>query len=239
MGIINPRLVRASVTRTGLIAQSHQQLRNVAAFRNQNPGEKASSDALGMVGPPKRRSRANDGTVRWDNLSAGEKVVRSGQQSFNFLVVIAGAALTVGVGTLLYSEVFSPSSKTVQFNHAVDRIRQSRECVDILCGPMGTGKQISAYGETTWNRWNRNRPIASRTETDRTGTEHLHMHFHVEGPKNKGVVRVHMIRLQGSNEWEYYLLALDVPGRDRVVLESKEKAGIDKKGGKMFGVKWW
>jgi import inner membrane translocase subunit TIM21 len=237
MGVIKPQLVRASLARPSLLLHQ-QQLRNVAAFRNQKPGE-ASNDALGMVGTPKHRSRANDGTVPWSNLSAGEKVLRSGQQSFNFLVIIAGAALTIGIGTLLYSEVFSPSSKTVQFNHAVDRIRRSRECIDTLCGPMGRGKDISAYGETTWNKWNRNRPIASRTEMDRAGMEHLYMHFHAEGPKAKGTVQVHMVRPHGSNEWEYHVLALDVPGRQRVWVENKEKAGIDKKGRRMFGVKWW
>ena len=108
-----------------------------------------------MVGSPKQRSRANDGSVRWDNLNAGEKVIRSTQQSFNFVVIIAGAALTIGIGTVLYSEVFSPSSKTVQFNHAVDRIRASSACVEALCGSMGNGRDIPAFGESTWNRWNR------------------------------------------------------------------------------------
>jgi import inner membrane translocase subunit TIM21 len=237
MGIIKPQLVRASFTRSPLLAHQ-QQFRNVAAFRNQKPGE-ASRDALGMVGTPKHRSRANDGTVSWNKLNVGEKVVRSGQQSFNFLVIIAGAALTIGIGSLLYSEVFSPSSKTVQFNHAVDRIRRSRECTDALCGSMGQGRDISAYGETTWNRWNRNRPIASRTHSDRAGIDHLNMHFHAEGPKAKGTVQVHMVRPHGSHEWEYHTLALDVPGRQRIWVENKEKAGIDKKGGTMFGVKWW
>jgi import inner membrane translocase subunit TIM21 len=237
MGIIKPQLIRASITRPSLVLQQ-QQLRNVAAFRNQKPGE-ASNDALGMVGTPKHRSRANDGTVSWNKLNIGEKVIRSGQQSFNFLVVIAGAALVIGVSTVLYTEVFSPSSKTVQFNHAVDRIRRSRECIEVLCGSMGNGRDISAYGETTWNRWNRNRPIASRTETDRAGMEHLYMHFHVEGRKATGTVQVHMVRPKGSHEWEYHLLALDVPGRQRILVESKEKAGIDKKGARMFGVKWW
>lgn len=65
------------------------------------------------------------------------------------------------------------------------------------------------------------------------------MHFHAEGPKAKGTVTVHMVRPKGGYEFEYHLLSLDVPGRSRIVVESKEKVGIDKKGGKMFGVKWW
>jgi len=243
MGVLKPhQLLRASqsLTRPPSITITHTQLRTVAAFRNQTPGEKnTNNDALGMVGSPKKRSRANDGTVSWNNLNAGEKVIRSTQQSFNFAVIVVGSVMVMGVGYVMYTEVFSPSSKTVQFNHAVDRIRASSECVEALCGSMGQGREIRAFGEATWNRWNRNRPIASKTEVDRAGMEHLRMHFHAEGPRGKGTVQVHMVRPKDGYEWEYHLLALDVPGRQRIVVESREKAGIDKKGGKMFGVKWW
>jgi len=77
--------------------------------------------------------------------------------------------------------------------------------------------------------------------TDRLGAEHWHIHFYVEGSAEKGVVKVHMVREEGAGkEWEYRVLALDVPGRERIWLENREKvAGVDKKGGKMFGVKWW
>lgn len=37
----------------------------------------------------------DDGRVKWGQLSTGEKVARTTQQSFNFLVVLAGAAGTV------------------------------------------------------------------------------------------------------------------------------------------------
>ena len=111
--------------------------------------------------------------------------------------------------------------------------------MEALCGPMGRSGDVRAFGETTWNRWNRNRPIASKVETDRAGMEHFYMHFNAEGSKEKGVVQVQMTRLKGESEWEYRVLALDVPGRQRIYLENKEKVGINKKGGKMFGVRWW
>lgn len=237
MGALKIHLPRASLLRTSLI--NHPQVRTVAAFRNSKPGE-GQRDALGIVDTPRQKSRANDGTVSWTKLHTGEKVVRSAQQSFNFLVIIAGAALTIGIGSIMYTEVFSPSSKTAIFNRAVTRIRASRECIEALCGNMGSGGDIKAYGESsTWNKWNRNRPLASREETDRAGHEHLHMHFHAEGTRAEGVVQVHMTRLKGESEWEYQLLALDMPGRQRIFLENAEKMGVDKKGGKMFGVKWW
>ena len=119
MGVLKPhQLLRASqsLTRPPSITITHTQLRTVAAFRNQTPGEKnTNNDALGMVGSPKKRSRANDGTVSWNNLNAGEKVIRSTQQSFNFAVIVVGSVMVMGVGYVMYTEVFSPSSKTVQF----------------------------------------------------------------------------------------------------------------------------
>jgi import inner membrane translocase subunit TIM21 len=57
---------------------------------------------------------------------------------------------------VLYSEVFSPDSKTTYFNRAADRIRADPRCVELL----GDGKKITAYGEATHNKWRRARPIA-------------------------------------------------------------------------------
>lgn len=58
--------------------------------------------------------------------------------------------------TLLYTDVFSPNSKTWQFEKAVSRIKEDPRCTSLL----GNSKEIKAYGEPTGNRWTRNRPIA-------------------------------------------------------------------------------
>lgn len=60
------------------------------------------------------------------------------------------------VFTLLYQEVFAPDSKTWQFNRVVNRIKQDPRCQELL----GEGKQISAYGDNSWSKWVRNRPVA-------------------------------------------------------------------------------
>lgn len=57
---------------------------------------------------------------------------------------------------MLYSEVFSPDSKTTYFNRAVDRIRKDPRCLELL----GDGKKITAFGEETHNKWRRARPLA-------------------------------------------------------------------------------
>ncbi|ORY09500.1 TIM21-domain-containing protein [Clohesyomyces aquaticus] len=178
----------------------------------------------------------DDGRVRWSQLSVGEKAARTTQQSFNFAIVGVGVALTGAVSYLLYTEVFSPSSKTSHFNRTVTRIRASPRITSLL----GPGPQISAHGEPSWSRWARNRNIASSSETDRWGTEHLHLKFYVEGPLNQGVVHVHMTRKPSQSEFEYNTLAVDVKGHSRIYLENREDEGLGKRGGpKIFGARWW
>ncbi|KKK19704.1 hypothetical protein P175DRAFT_0483519 [Aspergillus ochraceoroseus IBT 24754] len=186
---------------------------------------------------PRRRNvtvLSDDGRYTWGELSGREKVARATQQSFNFVVILAGVVLTGGVFTLLYQEVFSPNSKTWQFEKAVERIKDDARCTDIL----GDKREIVFYGENTSSRWARNRPIATTIEKDRLGREHLRMNFHVEGPRNSGIVFVHMMKPLDKSEWEYQLLALDVKGHSRVILEqAHEKPGVGQ-ALKIFGIQW-
>ncbi len=118
----------------------------------------------------------DDGQVPWTELSGAEKTGRAAQQTFNFGMVLVGILLTAspshaylscespklmlffqgGVGYVLYSEVFSPDSKTAYFNRAVDRIKRDPRCLEVL----GESKKITAFGEETYNKWRRARPIA-------------------------------------------------------------------------------
>lgn len=122
----------------------------------------------------------------------------------------------------------------MQFNHAVDRIKASPECRELL----GPTKKIVAYGEPTSNKWARARPLAYQMETDNTGTAHFRMHFKVEGPDGGGVVNVHMTKTKDQDRLEYRLLSLSVPGHEVVYLENKDGASVKGKVGKMFGVQW-
>lgn len=56
----------------------------------------------------------------------------------------------------LYSEVFSSDSKTSHFNRAVNQVKKDPRCTELL----GSSSKIKAYGEPTWNKWARARPIA-------------------------------------------------------------------------------
>ena len=180
------------------------------------------------------------GRVPWQQLSMGEKAARTTQQTFNVGLVVLGILATGGVATVLWLEVFSSDSKTAVFNRAADRVRSDATCRELLAGDgIHSKRDIKAFGEPSWSRWARNRTIASRLEKDKTGTEHLHMHFYVEGPQAKGTVNLHMMKPSGSKDFETYMLALDVPGKQRYYLENKAQEKLDqRKQGRMFGVRW-
>ncbi|KAF2662696.1 TIM21-domain-containing protein, partial [Lophiostoma macrostomum CBS 122681] len=212
-----------------------------AAFTTSRPSHATQSSTTSNPPPPpspprKQVTVVNDtGSVRWGELSVGEKAARTTQQSFNLVVVLVGVALTGAVGYLLFSDVFSPSSKTAHFNRATTRVRQSAECVKLL----GPSSQISAHGEASWSRWARNRFIASTHETDKWGTEHLRFKFYVEGPLNQGVVHVHLSKRPSQSDFEYVMLAVDVKGHQRVWLENADEKKNSRVAPKIFGARWW
>lgn len=179
------------------------------------------------------------GRVPWQDLTAGEKTARAAQQGFNLGVILLGAAATVGVVVVMWFEVFSSNSRTAIFDRAADRVRKDPKCLELLAGEgHHTKRDIKAYGEPSWSRWARNRRIASTLEKDRLGTEHLRMHFYVEGPAARGTVHLHMARRQGDAEFAYRMLALDVPGHQRYYLidEDSEKSGPS--ANSFLGIKW-
>ena len=158
----------------------------------------------------------DDGRINWKDLSVTEKAARTTQQTFNFGIILTGLVLTGGCAYFLYKEVFSTDSKTVQFNRAVDRVRSDPRVKEVL----GSDHKVRAFGEPTWNRWARARPIASNSYKDSKDVEHFMMHFNVEGSSRRGVVNLHTVKAPGQTEWEYKYLMLDVRGQPRIYLEN-------------------
>lgn len=110
-----------------------------------NPNNETARQRIQIVGAQPQR--------QWKDLSTGEKVVRTTETSFYSSVVIVGAVMCGGVMVLLWTDVFSPESKTSHYNHAVDTIRNDPKCQEIL----GEGKDIEAFGQQfSRNRWSRN-----------------------------------------------------------------------------------
>ncbi|KAH6659666.1 TIM21-domain-containing protein [Truncatella angustata] len=184
----------------------------------------------------------DDGHVPWRDLSGAEKTARATQQTFNFGLVVVGAVLTSlkrkpqgGVAYFLYTDVFSPDSKTAYYNRAVDRIKKDQDCLAVL----GDAKKIAFHGEETYNKWRRARPIASTHTTDKQGTEHIMLHFYAEGPRDRGTVNIHLTKRPGASEFEYKYFYLDVPGHQRIYLENADaKSSAESKKYKFLGVNW-
>ncbi|PSN69286.1 TIM21-domain-containing protein [Corynespora cassiicola Philippines] len=209
------------------------------AFSTSRPAKTTHSSSSPPPPPPpprKQISVASDtGAVRWSELSPAEKASRTVQQSFNLGIVLVGVVLTGAVGYFLFSDVLSPSSKTAYFNRATSAVRASPKCQQLL----GEGSQIAAFGESSWSRWARNRFISSTNETDQWGTEHMKFRFYVEGPLGQGVVHAHLTKRPSQNEFEWFLLAVDVKGHQRVYLENAEGRKDSKVAPKIFGARWW
>ena len=68
----------------------------------------------------------------------------------------------------------------------------------------------------------------------------LLMILQVEGPLNKGVVNMHMVKLPSESEFIYKYLALDVKGHQRIYLENADAKPDSpaKSKTKFFGVSW-
>ncbi|KAH7328251.1 TIM21-domain-containing protein [Stachybotrys elegans] len=205
------------------------------------PRTYATQNGLGSSPAPGPRRRTvtpfnDDGYVAWKDLSVGEKAARATQQSFNFGLVMVGLVLTGGVGYFLWTDVFSPDSKTAQFNRAVDRIKSDPRCLEIL----GEPKTILAHGEETYNKWRRARPVSSSETVDGQGNSHLLMHFHVDSKSARGVARIHMIKRRDESHYEYKYFYVDIKGHDRIVLENADASGSGsgRKQLNLFGVKW-
>lgn len=114
----------------------------------------------------------DDGHVRWGDLSAREKAARSTQQSFNFMVVIAGVLATVcrrsyhrtrksdsvqgAVTYVIYTEVLSPEGATNQYHRSLRKIKEDPKCVELLGNP----KKWVARGEHAHSRMARNWTIS-------------------------------------------------------------------------------
>lgn len=60
------------------------------------------------------------------------------------------------VSYYLWTDVFSPDSKTSHFNRAFDKIRKDSRCIGLL----GDADTMTAHGEETYNKWRRARPLA-------------------------------------------------------------------------------
>jgi import inner membrane translocase subunit TIM21 len=85
-----PRISPASL---GFRSSPHTQITRLYATQsNLGTGPKTTASRKKSI-----TVLSDDGRVQWGDLSRGEKVARTTQQSFNLIIVLAGAVLTVWI----------------------------------------------------------------------------------------------------------------------------------------------
>lgn len=143
--------------------------------------------------------------------------------------VLAGFGLTGFAAYSLWGVLLAPSSDVVIFNKAFGLIEKDQKVKDVL------GSKLKGHGESTNNRWNHTRPIASRRGLDRYGREHITMRFVVEGMKGKGLARLELIDdMKGHRDFRYLLVELPNYGIHYIINEVPQSSR--KKG--WFGLSW-
>ena len=182
----------------------------------------------------------DDGRVNWGNLSTGEKVARTTQQTFNVGLIIIGALGAGAVTTYLYQDVFSPDSSTAHFNRATSRIKGDARCIELLGKKIEFRNTLQQQHSRTFGAVGRRRAPTTFSK-DKFGTEWMHMRFYAVGDQATGEVRLDMTKRPGETEWSTHKLWMDIRGGKRVVLEDVDAAKAEgrKVPGKMFGVRWW
>lgn len=182
----------------------------------------------------------DDGRVNWGDLSTGEKIARTTQQTFNLSLVVIGVLATGAVATYLYLDVFSTDSSTAHFNRAANRVKDDVRCTELLGRKIEFRNTLEQQYSRTFGAGGRRRAPTTISK-DKFGTEWMHMRFYAVGDQAIGEVRLQMTKRPGEKEWSVHKLWMDVRGGKRVVLEDVDAANSEgrKVPGKMFGVRWW
>lgn len=107
-----------------------------------------------------------------------------------------------------------PSSEIQLQNKAESMISMNPECQSAL------GTKLAFYGESSSNRWSRNRPVAVTRGVDQYGVEHLWMRFYVMGStKVEGTVQAELLRPKDAYSFDFKYLTVQVAGMLFSILE--------------------
>ncbi|ODV72991.1 Tim21p [Cyberlindnera jadinii NRRL Y-1542] len=147
-----------------------------------------------------------------DKIPLWARIKTASTFAFASTVVVGAAGLAGLVIYLVVAEIVLPSGDTQVFNKAVSMVETDPKAQELLL--LEPGKRLKAYGETTDNKWTRNRPISSTRRMDKSGKEHLFMRFHVESKQRHGSVQLESIHDDVLHP-EYSYIYLDVPGEKR------------------------
>ncbi|KDQ20646.1 hypothetical protein BOTBODRAFT_169375 [Botryobasidium botryosum FD-172 SS1] len=153
-----------------------QELDRLAARKGSN----SSSEPTDSVGPfqlgMSSRSRANDPKFKkWDDLTAGGKVLRTTARTSNLTVILLGAGFSAVLAWALATELFAKNSPTVLYSDACERIKSSPVVTAHLPGSLS----FQTTAPSPLAPRHRNRHVQSHLALDSAGVEHLLLHFYV------------------------------------------------------------
>lgn len=225
-----PTVLRALTTArstlaVGLLAQKPLTIGSFSTFSRLHQKSQSAKDQA-----PK--DKAKESVPLWARIKTASTL------AFATTVVVGAAGLASLVIYLVVSELVLPSGDTQVFNKAVSLIEKDAKAQQLL--HLEPGARLKAYGETTDNKWTRNRPISSTRRMDKSGKEHLFMRFHVESKAKHGSVQLETIQEDVLHP-EYSYMYLEIPGEKRHYIIAPPKAKLlgsrDSNAG-FLGVKW-
>lgn len=172
-----------------------------------------------------------------DKIPISQRISRAATFSFYSVLVLTGVGLSGLVVYYFVNDILLPTSDVQVFNRAFSIVKKDPQAQKLL----GSAR-LSAYGESSDNKWARSRPIASRRGFDQTGREHLIMQFHVKG-EIEGLVRLEMVKSNEKNhagvgKFDFRYLLLEVPGTKRYYLIDNTAKPKPKESTGFLGVKW-
>ncbi|OLL21955.1 Mitochondrial import inner membrane translocase subunit TIM21 [Neolecta irregularis DAH-3] len=166
---------------------------------------------------------------KWDNLTTKQKAIRTGSYGSNAAVIMLGLGVFGVVAYAFTTYVLLPSSETRLYNKSFDLIRKHPEVLILL------GSDLSAHGEATRSRWQKNRPLATQKTLDKANREHLLMRYHVEGELTSGIANLDMVQDSEGN-LQYQYLFVDVPELKRRIYIIDNRPQQKPNSGGIFGI---
>jgi len=97
------------------------------------------------------------------------------------------------------------------------------------------GLDLSAHGEATHSRWQKNRPIATQKTLDKANREHLLMRYHVDGELASGIAHLDMVQDSDGN-FQYHYLFVEVPELGKRVYVIDNRPQQKSSSGGIFGI---
>jgi len=125
--------------------------------------------------PPSQQSAEN--VKKWSQLSPGGKAVRTASRTGNLVVILFGAGFSALLLYALTSELFSKNSPTVLYKDACKLIETSPRVSRHLHGPLTFHNNPPSAVRPR----HRNRHVSSYIRSDKSGREHMFLHFYIQG----------------------------------------------------------